>query len=306
MSEKTKMVRLKCICSQVFDTYGEVVLRVPVDVTEQEIRELGGERGVDWRFLPWDQVSQPELSSRAEDPYCIDIPSITEVSEDNIEPHGVVIRSDIGPAAVVGLQWELSDERKVQIAAYNSVRTFKELSPQERKAAAERIDALVDTSYSRICKIYGEYCDRNEESPDCLWSASYINSEVFTLARRLSRKKMKYHQFCKEVADQVKLLEYNYNERDSGDTYQELLADNLASITTWFSQCEIPGNKELAQKAEQDVIEQHFRAEHGVERSSDEGKHIRRTQLLALLEQVKKLPDFDTTQAGNTECDLPQ
>ena len=96
MAEKTKLVRLKCIRSQVFDTCGEVVLRVPVDVTEQEIRAFGGERGADWRFLPWDQMSQPELSCRADDPYCIDIPSITEVSEDNLEPHGVVIRSDDG------------------------------------------------------------------------------------------------------------------------------------------------------------------------------------------------------------------
>jgi hypothetical protein len=96
MSEKTKMVRLKCIRSQVFDTYGEVVLRVPVDVTEQEIRELGGDEGLNWRFLPWNQTSERELSSRADDPYCINVPSIEEFSEETIEPHGVVIRSDDG------------------------------------------------------------------------------------------------------------------------------------------------------------------------------------------------------------------
>jgi hypothetical protein len=96
MAEETKLVRLKCIRSQVFDTYGELVLRVPADATEQEIRELGGEQGVDWRFLPWHQISEPELSCRADDPFCIDIPSIAEVSEDNIEPHGIVIRSDDG------------------------------------------------------------------------------------------------------------------------------------------------------------------------------------------------------------------
>ena len=81
MTERTRLLKLKCIRSQVFDIYGEVVLRVPVDVTEQEIRELGGER---------------ELSCRADDPLCIDIPAITDVSEENIEPHGIVIRSDDG------------------------------------------------------------------------------------------------------------------------------------------------------------------------------------------------------------------
>jgi len=97
MAEETKLVRLKCIRSQVFDTYGELVLRVPVDATEQEIRELGGDEGLNWQFLPWNHTSERELSSRADDPYCIDIPSITEVSEDNlVEPHGVVIRSDDG------------------------------------------------------------------------------------------------------------------------------------------------------------------------------------------------------------------
>ena len=96
MTERTRLLKLKCIRSQVFDIYGEVVLRVPVDVTEQEIRELGGERGVDWRFLPWHQISERELSCRADDPLCIDIPAITEVSEENIEPHGTVIRSDEG------------------------------------------------------------------------------------------------------------------------------------------------------------------------------------------------------------------
>ena len=96
MAEKTKLVRLKCIRSQVFDTYGELVLRVPADATEQEIRELGGEQGGDWRFLPWHQISERELSCRADDPLCIDIPAITEVSEENIEPHGTVIRSDEG------------------------------------------------------------------------------------------------------------------------------------------------------------------------------------------------------------------
>ena len=96
MTERTRLLKLKCIRSQVFDTYGELVLRVPADATEQEIRELGGEQGVDWRFLPWHQISEPELGCRADDPFCIDIPSIAEVSEDNIEPHGVVIRSDDG------------------------------------------------------------------------------------------------------------------------------------------------------------------------------------------------------------------
>ena len=96
MTERTRLLKLKCIRSQVFDTYGELVLRVPADATEQEIRELGGEQGVDWRFLPWQQISEPELSCRADDPYCIDTPSITDVPEDNIEPHGVVIRSDDG------------------------------------------------------------------------------------------------------------------------------------------------------------------------------------------------------------------
>lgn len=97
MAEETKLVKLTVIRSQVFDTYGELVLRVPVDATQQEIRELGGDEGLKWQFLPWNQTSERELSSRADDPYCIDIPSITEVSEDNlVEPHGVVIRSDDG------------------------------------------------------------------------------------------------------------------------------------------------------------------------------------------------------------------
>jgi hypothetical protein len=96
MSEETKIVRLKCIRSQVFDTYGELVLRVPVDATKEEIVELGGERGGDWRFLPWDQTSQPELSSRADGPLCIDITAITDVCDESIDPHGVVFRSDEG------------------------------------------------------------------------------------------------------------------------------------------------------------------------------------------------------------------
>ena len=96
MSEETKLVRLKCIRSHVFDTHGELVLRVPVDATEKEIRDLGGEQGVDWRFLPWHQISEPELSCRADDPLCIDMPAITEIAEVNSEPHGVVIRSDGG------------------------------------------------------------------------------------------------------------------------------------------------------------------------------------------------------------------
>ena len=96
MTEKTKVLKLKCIRSQVFDTYGELVLRVPADATEQEIRELGGEQGGDWRFLPWHQISERELSCRADDPLCIDMPAITEIAEVNSEPHGVVIRSDGG------------------------------------------------------------------------------------------------------------------------------------------------------------------------------------------------------------------
>lgn len=96
MSEKTKLLRLRVIRSQVYDMHGEMVLRVPADATEQEVQELGGEQGVDWRFLPWHQISEPELSCRADDPFSIDIPAITEVSEENIAPHGIVIRSDDG------------------------------------------------------------------------------------------------------------------------------------------------------------------------------------------------------------------
>jgi hypothetical protein len=94
MAEETKLVRLKCIRSQVFDTYGELVLRVPVDATEREVRDLGGDEGLHWQFLPWNQTSERELSSRADDPYRIDIPSIKEVSDDNVEPHGAVRRVD--------------------------------------------------------------------------------------------------------------------------------------------------------------------------------------------------------------------
>jgi hypothetical protein len=213
---------------------------------------------------------------------------------------------DIGPAAVVGLQWELSDQRKEQIAAYNAVRQFQQLSPRERKEAAERLKESATASYSQIAHIYSDYFDRNEESPSYLQWARDINSEIFTLAHRLASKKMRYEAFCEATEDQVEQLESNFNDIGETSAYRGLLADNLESVKKWFSQFEIPGNKESAQKAEQDLIDQQFFAEHGVERTSEEGRSIIKTQLLALLEQVKGLSDLNASQAEDTEFDLPQ
>lgn len=212
---------------------------------------------------------------------------------------------DIGPAAVVGFQGEPSEQRREQIAAYNAVRRFQQLSPRERKEAAERLKESAMASYSQIAQIYSDYLDRNEESPSYLQWARDINSEIFTLARRLANKKMRYEAFCEETEDQVEQLESNFTEIGEAGAYRGLLADNLEAVKKWFSQFEIPGNKELAQKAEQDVIDRQFLAEHGIERSSDEGKSIIRAELLALLEQVKKPPHLDESQAGDTTFDLP-
>ena len=96
MTEKTKVLKLKCIRSQVFDTYGELVLRVPADASTEEIRELVGEEAYEWQRVPWNQLSERQLSDRANDPRYIDVPAVTEVSEENTEPHGRVIRSDDG------------------------------------------------------------------------------------------------------------------------------------------------------------------------------------------------------------------
>jgi hypothetical protein len=94
MAQKTKLVRLKCIRSQVFDTHGVLVLRVPADATESEIRGLSGN---EWHGglgqLPWHQTSERELNSRgADDPLCLDIQAITEVAAGSVEPHGILVR----------------------------------------------------------------------------------------------------------------------------------------------------------------------------------------------------------------------
>ncbi len=96
MSEKTKLVKLTFIRSQVYDTYGELVLRVPADATTEEILELGGEKGVEWRCLLWDQRSQPTLSLRVDDPLCIDPQVLVDVHDETITPHGVLLRKRHG------------------------------------------------------------------------------------------------------------------------------------------------------------------------------------------------------------------
>ena len=197
---------------------------------------------------------------------------------------------DLGPAAVVGIRWEADEQMKEQIAAYNAVRRFQLLSP-ERKEAAERLKESVMASYSQIAQIYNACRDRHEESPDYLQTARDINSFIFTLDRRFAKKKISYAAFCKETEDQVKQLEYNFEEIEEIGAYRALLADNLESVKKWFSQFEIPGNKESAQKAKKDVLDQQFLAEHGVERSSDEGQDIIMEKLLALREELKRFSD---------------
>lgn len=207
------------------------------------------------------------------------------------------MEGDIGPAAVIGLQWEVTDDQKEQIAAYDAVRCFRPLKPQERKAAADQIDEEVLASYSRIADLYSGYLDRNERYPEYLCSARDINSEIFTLARRLARKKMKYEDFCEEVCDQVEQLAWNFEEIPEGGEYRSLLAENLDAVNRWFAQFEIPGNEEAAEKARQNVVDQQFLKTHGVERSSEEGKQIIRTELQKLLDELKRKRTSDETES---------
>lgn len=208
---------------------------------------------------------------------------------------------DIGPAAVIGFQFELNDEQKEQLAAYNAVRAFCELSPQERKAAADRIDDAALASYSQIAELYGGYLDRDEDYPEYLSSARDINSELFTLANRLSNKKMRYRQFCEEAGDQVEQLQSNYDEIEAGGEYRELLAENLEAVKRWFAQFEVPGNKEAAEQAREGVANRQFRDRHGVERSSEEGKRIFVAELQKLLEEVKRLAERTTSEDTTSE-----
>jgi hypothetical protein len=198
------------------------------------------------------------------------------------------MEGDLGPAAVIGLQWKLSEQQKEQLAAYESVRKYRPLSPSERKEAAERLREAAGASYLQIADLYSGCLDRNEEYPDYLSSARDINSEIFTLARRLANKKMRYDAFCQETGDQVGQLESNLNEVGEAGKYRDLLAKNLCSVKKWFSQFEIPGNKEAAEKASQDVIDRQFLAEHGVERSSEEGKQIIRAERQELLDELNE------------------
>jgi hypothetical protein len=195
---------------------------------------------------------------------------------------------DIGPAAVIGIQWDLSEHEKERLAAYEAVRRFRPLSPSERKNAAERLKDAAEGTYSKIAKLYSGYLDRDEDYPDYLSSARDINTEIFTLARRLEGKKIGYGEFCEATADQVEQLGWNCDEISEGGQYRELIAENLAAVRLWFSQFEIPGNKEAAEKAKQDVIDQQFLAEHGVERSSEEGKRIIRAEIQKVLEDLNK------------------
>jgi len=198
------------------------------------------------------------------------------------------MEGDLGPAAIIGLQWELSEQQKEQLAAYEAVRKYCPLSPSERKVAAERLPEVAGSSYSQIADLYSGYLDRHEEYPDYLCSARDINSEIFTLARRLANKKMRYEAFCQEAGNQVEQLESNLSEVGETSKYRDLLANNLDSVKKWYSQFEIPGNKEAAEKARQDVIERQFIAEHGVARSSEEGKQIIRAELQKLLDELNE------------------
>jgi len=195
---------------------------------------------------------------------------------------------DLGPSATIELQWEQTEEDKEQWAAFYAVRAFVPLTPQERVVAAESFGDVVVPTYSELERLRIGYLDKNREPPSGLESACFINSELSTLASRLRNKKLSYAEFCESSVDQIEQLHTNVEDISKRSKYRKLIGDNVESVDRWFSQFEIPGNKEAAEKAMDVVYRRQFKSKHGVDPYTDQGFQIMRDHAKKAIEALRR------------------
>ncbi|MFM7137890.1 MAG: hypothetical protein ACKO1M_12615 [Planctomycetota bacterium] len=119
---------------------------------------------------------------------------------------------------------------------YRAARKFKELSPSERKACAEKFDEMAGPAINALYAIKEKYVFRTDTlEPFGIISAISKASEIGRLARQLRNRKMGYLDFCYAVEDQLGQLTRRLERRDVEPEYAEIIEAVHGALVRWFS-----------------------------------------------------------------------
>ena len=93
MAKKTKIVKLHCTREQIYVHKCYVVLEVPADAAEKDLRHLDNYELIG---LPWYPLSEPEYDGEKTDEDRLIIESISEDTNGERSADGIVIRGEDG------------------------------------------------------------------------------------------------------------------------------------------------------------------------------------------------------------------
>jgi hypothetical protein len=131
---------------------------------------------------------------------------------------------------------------------YWAARKFKELSPSERKACAEKFSEICDPAIEPVERVNEEYLFRTDVSlPADISSTRSKAYEIGRLARQLRNRKMRYFDFCCAVEDQLGQLTYRLEKGEVEPQYLEMVEAVHRALVEWFSFFDT-GNQREAQE----------------------------------------------------------
>jgi hypothetical protein len=131
---------------------------------------------------------------------------------------------------------EVADIDRRYWETYWAARKFKELSPSDRKACAERFSELVDPALEPVGRVHDEYVLRTDTlGPEGINSTVSISCEIRRLARQLRNRKMRYLDFCCAVEDQLGQLTYMLEQSEIAPKYFKMIQTVHRALLQWFS-----------------------------------------------------------------------
>lgn len=174
----------------------------------------------------------------------------------------VFVGWDVGDQAG-GDQGGDGDERRYW-ETYWAARKFKELSPAERKACADKFSEMVGFALEPVHEVEEGYVFRTDIfAPMDITSTSCISSEIGRLARQLRNRKMRYFDFCVEVEDQLGQLTYKLEKGQVDPKYLGMIQTVHEALSRWFSLFDTGNQREaheIAQREWERLVDHDARA----------------------------------------------